>query len=100
MKDDRKPSTYLEPAIRALHHGQYSLSQDYCQALLGLWHFIGYDEDGSGGSGWRYRVVTTEGGLLRHCSLHEDETYYIVTLGQMSDEDLGIVAQRLWSDGM
>ncbi len=100
MKDDREPSMYVEPAVRALYHGKSDLCQDYCRALLGLRYFIGYDEDGSGRPGWRYQAVMDEEAILRHYHPPEPINYHLLILGQMSDQDVGIVKEMLWLEGV
>lgn len=105
MKDNRQPSMYLQPAIRALYHGQFSLPVNYCRALLGLQHFVGHDENPSvpHSPGWRYQIVTDEGGKLWLFLPLEypygRENYDLVFLEQMSDADVVTVRAKLWFQG-
>jgi len=100
LKDDREPSMYLEPAVRALYHGKSHLCQDYCRALLELRYFLGYDEGGSGRPGWRYGAVMDEEAILRHYHQGDSTNYHLLILGQMSDQDVGIVKRLLWLEGV
>lgn len=102
MKDSRQPSMYLQPAIPALYHGQFSLPPNYCRGLLGLLHFKGYGEDISRppGAGWRYQVVTDEGAMVGFFPLMGyplgRENYHLVFLERLSDADIMIVRTKLW----
>jgi len=100
LKDDRWPSIYLKPAVRDLYDGKSDLCQNSCRALLELRHFVGYDEDGSGRPGWRYRVVMDEEAILRHYHPGEPINYHLLILGQMSEQDVGIVKEMLWLQGV
>lgn len=101
MKDSRQPSMYLQPAFRALYHGQFSLPLNYCRALLELQHFKRYDEDSSLGPGyaWRYQVMTDEGDLLMRPKSFEypngRKNYHLVFLERMSDQDVMTVRTKL-----
>jgi len=100
MKDNRQPSMYLQPVIRALYHGQFSLPVNYCRALLGPQHFVGHDENPSvpHSPGWRYQIVTDEGGKL-WLYPYGRENYHLVSLERMSDADVVTVRAKLWFEG-
>lgn len=100
MKDNRQPSMYLKPAIRALHRGQSSLNQNYCRALLGLRHFVGYDENAPEQPGFRFQAVTDEGDVGGHSVRREIHDYHFVRMGKMSDQDVTFARQGLWLEGL
>jgi len=100
VKDNRQPSMYLKPAIRALYRGPSSLNQNYCRALLGLRHLVGYDENAPGRPDFRFQAVTDEGGMVQHSIQRGKHNYHFVRLGQMSDQDITLARQKLWLEGV